>query len=161
MKKISYLIFFLTVSLGTYAFGCFKPKASQIVKMDVLVKRTANIILAKVLSVDANNEFSFQVISSLKGKSTESFKLKGTTSSENINNHYNNHQEKQFWTKDSEGRADISPMCVISAGFEVGKTYLIFLDQPYHFKSFELINDEKADVWLTKVKNEIMKQRKK
>jgi len=49
------------------------------------------------------------------------------------------------------GRAVVQSSCDISAGFRPGRTYLIFLDEPYHYRSFEQIIAP-DDAWLTKVR---------
>jgi len=44
-----------------------------------------------------------------------------------------------------------------NASESLGQRYLIFLDEPYHFKSFELVISDK-DKWLVTVKSEIKKK---
>jgi hypothetical protein len=45
----------------------------------------------------------------------------------------------------------MGPDCRIHPNFEEGRTYLVFLDEPYHPKSFERIASD-SDKWLQAVR---------
>lgn len=133
------------------AWGCFAPKPDQVAAPEVLIKRSKNIYLADAFE-SSGAKVDFKVIEILKGKRRTRFQISGAFADE-VGTDFNGHRLESFWSK-SGGRVQIEPNCEIVPNFQKGKRYLIFLDKPYHFKSFELIENG-DDAWLKKVRAEV------
>ena len=147
------------------AWACFATPKEQIVPAKELIERTKTIVLAKVekaevLEADSIGvRYHFREIRSLKGDAPETFTIDGVSSAYsgpmgNSDHHY----DKDFW-KDHGGRSWHDTDCVIYPSFVVGGIFLIFLEEPYHRKSFELIVRTHGgkgirDKWLTWVEKE-------
>lgn len=144
--------------------ACFVPPAEQLVDPEVLIKRTNNIVLATVRSAEMKGDgyeiqYTFETEEVFKGSAKSKFNLIGSTLYEGGLRLFNNHQEEQFW-ENSGGREFNDTDCQIHPAFAVGATYLLFLDKPYHRKSFERIvhiNGENNvnDKWLVFVQSQI------
>ena len=162
MKK--FLAILLLVSPSP-VFACFVPPAQQLVPPDELISRTQNIVLAKAIRGEATEDdyevsYTFRTIKILKGSALDTFEIMGRPSIfEGWNENFGHHFDENFWSA-SEGRLSNEPDCRIHPVFSVGGTYLMFLDQPYHRKSFEMIlrTEGKADVrdkWLQYVESRL------
>lgn len=169
------------------AFACFVLPKQQVVPADELINRTNNIVLAKAvkaefvpypqidpfvyndkgqLTVAPGTEgthkpinYTFAVIEVLKGDKTEKASVRGQRAQKNyFLSKQTFHQEEEFW-KDNAGRLYNAPDCQIHPSFVLGGIYLLFLDEPYHRKSFELIGymDKhiSKDKWLAYVKEKV------
>lgn len=161
------VLFYLCLSCSTYA--CYAPEEEQIADVEVLVKRTKDILLSEVISIEEDN-VKFKVIENLRdtpslmGIIVKYFSVlfeKNENKKEEIflmkNNNipykegdYNSHKESSFWVN-TEGRVNIYPDCTLRPTFKMGKRYLIFNNPPYHFKSFEEVNTNE-DEWYRKIK---------
>lgn len=144
--------------------ACFVAPSAQTVNPSELLKRTNNIVLAKVITATATMdsvavEYTFQTIKMLKGKHVDSFKIVGRPLYEGGMQHFNHHNDEVFWNNGG-GRHFNNPDCKIYPSFNVGGTFLIFLDPPYHRKSFESIirtngNKDIKDKWLQYVEEQV------
>ena len=145
--------------------ACFAPPAQQLVPPDELIARTQNIVLAKVVEAEVQGDayevtYTFKTIRSLKGSASETFQIAGYPAIwEGANENFNHHSDEEFWSK-SSGRLSSDTDCEIHPEFSVGGTYLVFLDKPYHRKSFEIIvrTGGKADMrdkWLQYVESRV------
>jgi hypothetical protein len=146
-------------------FACFAPPAQQLVPPDELIARTQNIVLAKAIKGEAtedayNVSYTFRTIKVLKGNALDTFEIMGRPAIfDGWNDNFDHHFGEDFWSA-SAGRLSNEPDCKIHPMFSVGGTYLMFLDQPYHRKSFEIIlrTEGKADVrdkWLQYVESRV------
>ena len=129
--------------LFSNCFACEVPPSEQRTPPDELIARTKNIALAKVVKaeISGGNEvlYTFETIKQLAGKTKEHFQILGYPAIwEGDNRGFNNHFDKDFWSEPG-GRVSNDTDCQIHPTFSVGGTYLLFLDQPYHAKSFEII----------------------
>jgi hypothetical protein len=152
-RKIAAVFSLISMS----ASACFVSPAEQTISPSELLKRTNNIILAKVISATASMgtvevEYTFQTIKVFKGKHVDNFKISGRPLFEGWMQNFNHHNDEVFW-ENKGGRHLNSPDCKIYPRFTAGATFLIFLDGPYHRKSFENIirthgDKQTKDKWL-------------
>lgn len=150
MKILLSSIFCVLLVAPTVSFGCFAPKPEQVAVAEVLIKRTKDIYLAEAVQ-SSNGKIDFRVVERLKGKNRTAFSISGLLTDE-ASTDFKGHKLESFWSK-SGGRGQIEPSCEIVPSFQKGKKYVIFLDKPYHVKSFELIESD-SDTWLKKVRTE-------
>ncbi len=146
------------------AFACIAPPPVQYQKPSQLIARTKHVVLAKVKNAQCVNEYDvsyrFKTLETLKGANKANFQLLGITEEFLNSDNFNNHRDNEFWQQ-TGGRLYTSSDCQIYPSFIVGSTYLLFLDKPYHVKSFEKIdnNNDKGknrDKWLSYVKHKIL-----
>lgn len=161
--RIAFLLVLL--SLSSNAWGCMMTPPEQTTDPDELISRTKNIVLAKVVRADAGSSrwhvlYTLKTERTYKGNPPRAFqllggRLLGPSSIER----FDEHRDPAFWTKYG-GREFHDTSCAIRPTFIVGATYLIFLDAPYHNKSFEEIyftGDDRSekDRWLHYVESRI------
>ena len=165
------LCFSILFLLPSTVLACYATPKEQMVPADELIKRTESIVLARVVaanleSTDGRNRvfhtvnYEFELIEVVKGESKEKFSLNGRPLMNGQDaTSFSNHKDERFWDT-SEGRVFRTMSCTITPSFAVGSSYLLFLDKPYHQKSFELVNAHKpylivTDKWLEYVKSKI------
>ena len=143
------------------AVGCFVPPPEQSTAPDALIARTKNIVLARVVGARAaqnsyNVLYTLKNVRTLKGQAAGQFQVTGYPAIlEDENLSFNDHTDGQFWSN-HVGRSPNDTDCEIHPTFSVGRMYLVFLDRPYHVKSFELITHAqgaKRDKWLRYVES--------
>ena len=145
------------------AFACFVAPSEQRTSPDDLIDRTKEIVLAKVIAAETQSDsygvtYTFQAVRYLKGQGGDRFQISGYPSIwEGDNQRFDDHKDTVFWSN-NRGRSPNDTDCEIHPTFSVGGTYLVFLDQPYHVKSFELIirthgDDDTRDKWLQYVES--------
>lgn len=149
--------------MSSSSLACYRPPREQYTPPDELISRTNVIALAKVVRAEVGEDgfeilYTFQTIKRLKGQVNEQFQILGYPAVwEGENRRFNNHFDASFW-ENSGGRVQNDTDCKIHPAFSVGGTYLVFLDQPYHVKSFEIVirthgDASKKDKWLQHVEN--------
>lgn len=166
MKKSAGLwMIFGFLILAAPAKACFIPKSEHRSAITDLISRTQRIVIAELKSSQdraANGDFRtvdyvFKVSEVLRGEPMEEVTLSGHRFIPDLDRrHFNQHQAREFWSPNG-GRSRIHADCSLTAAFEKGKQYLLFLDQPYHMKSFELIEGT-GDRWLEKVRELLSKK---
>lgn len=152
------LIFSLNL---TSAIACEIPPPEQTTPATELVKRTKTIVLARVISAEYKTnsvDYTFQTISALKGTPPSKFIISGEPLiwGDRLTD-YNQHTDERFWGNHF-GRSPNDTDCEIHPSFSVGAIFLVFLEQPYHIKSFELIirtHGDQKDVWLKWVEDQV------
>lgn len=166
--KIFLYVCFAAAVLRSNATACFSTPAEQIVSPETLFVRTKQIVLAHVVKAVAdlksgNVTYSFVVDQAVKGENPKAFTIVGGSLSypEDLTT-FDHHRSERFWKEDA-GRCQHDTDCVIHPAFAVGDTYLIFVDSPYHRKSFEriaMLGKEAAtrDRWLAWVENKVKAQ---
>ncbi|QBG47669.1 hypothetical protein EGM51_09780 [Verrucomicrobia bacterium S94] len=164
MKK--YIILLSIISLiPKLGLACFSTPPEQITPPDELIQRSKRIVLATVVSAefiekDYDVIYTFKVDEKLKGEVKEQFTVIGRPLIwDGEAKMFDHHKEPSFW-KNQGGRLFHDTDCEIYPSFSVGATYLVFLDKPYHRKSFELIirthgNPKIRDSWLSYVEQKI------
>ena len=172
MKHAPLLILVIACISGTAtAWACFSTPEEQIVCTKELIDRTKTIVLARVEKAEVLDKDSiavryyFREIRSLKGNAPETFTIDGVSSAYNGSmDNFEHHYSEAFW-KDRGGRSWHDTDCVIYPSFTVGGTFLIFLEAPFHIKSFEFITrthggDGVRDKWLTWVEEQTKAEQK-
>jgi hypothetical protein len=138
--------------------ACFAAPAEQRVPVDELIARTPDIVLATVVraaQVEAGRVvYSFRVTRHVRGHAADEFDIQSDLAGRGGESRtFAHHTDAAFW-ENGGGRISNYVDCEIHPNFAVGATYLIFLSEPYHVKSFEQImrtfGDEK-DKWLSYV----------
>ena len=148
----------LLATLSLPAWGCYTPPPEQLTAPEQLIERTERIVLAKVVEAKVTSDsynilYTFETVRSLKGRVPNRFELPGYPAIwEGDNRRFNDHTDDRFWVAHG-GRSSNDTDCQIHPSFSVGGTYLVFLDKPYHVKSFEIIirthgGPDKQDKWL-------------
>ena len=149
---------------SSIALACYEAPKDQFVPVDVLIQRSSRIVLATAVRADLQSDggvrYRFRTVERLAGKVDATFELDGSGATEGEATDFKHHRGSAFW-KDTSGRTWHHNSCSISPSFNVGSTYLIFLDRPYHRKSFELIirthgNKETIDLWLQYVRSNLV-----
>ena len=155
----------LLTAMAFSGFACEVPPREQYTSPDELISRTKTIALAKVIKAEVAADgfevlYTFETIKPLKGKATDRFQILGYPGVwEGENRRFNDHSDESFWSKPG-GRVANMPDCKIHPTFSVGGTYLVFLEPPYHVKSFEIIirthgGTDIRDKWLQYVERRI------
>jgi len=158
-------IFIALSGSAAIALGCFATPQEQVVSPENLVKRTARIALAKVVEARLDLEsgqviYSFATQQAIKGAPDKSFSITGYPLEAEMDLlTFDHHRSEEFW-EGGRGRCYHDTDCQIHPAFAVGNTYLVFLDKPYHQKSFEWIQmlgtePEKRDKWLSWVEKTV------
>lgn len=151
--------------VATESLACFTPPAEQIVSTEALIKRTNNIVLAKVIGAKVSPdsievEYTFHTVRTIKGQAESTFQIIGRSLAQGWMRNFKHHSDEKFWNT-SIGRHTYGADCQIYPRFAVGAKFLVFLDTPYHNKSFEYIvrthgdNDTK-DMWLQYVEKQVV-----
>ena len=167
MRNIYLLVL---LGLASNAWGCMVTPPEQTTDPDELISRTKNIVLAKVVRADAGSSpwrvlYTLKTERTYKGNPPRAFqilgkRLLGPVSIET----FDDHRDPAFWTKYG-GRESHDTSCAIRPAFIVGATYLVFIDSPYHNKSFEEIyytgdDHSEKDRWLDYVESTIANGRR-
>jgi hypothetical protein len=160
-----FAILVLAAVLAADAAACEVTPPEQRVSSKELIARTSNIVLAQVakaeLIADHEVRYTFKRITALSGSSDQIFTLMGSPA---IGEHqigtFDHHADPIFWSKG--GRSPNDTDCQIHPAFSVGGTYLLFLDKPYHIKSFEQIirthgDKDTKDKWLQYVESNVIR----
>jgi hypothetical protein len=124
--------------------------------------RSIMLVVAK-LSQDKKH-IKFDTLEVLKGSNQDPNKIEmrnflgylgAEKRKDNTNNHFNNHEDAEFWNKDI-GRSDW-PCCICGPAhtFVPGIKYLLFPDAFGAMKSAEIIDNPKSDRWYKYVKENI------
>jgi hypothetical protein len=161
MKFFSFALLMLTALEST---AYMVSPAVQNVPFDKFIERSNTIVLAKAAKSEAMSNgdvrYFFEVKNTIAGNVAKNFEVIGLpeTASADLN-HFNHHNDRQF-LKTSQGRMVHDTDCQIHSSFALGREYLLFLDVPYHNKSFELIVNgrgdlRKKDKWLQYVEDQI------
>ena len=140
MKSLVALLFLL---VAPPSIACFVAPPESRATPDELIARSHRISLAAVVKAEVSSDqtvvYTFQTVRTLKGRPVKQFQINGEPMiypSQTRN--FSDHQDPEFWAKNG-GRLLTQPDCKVHPAFAVGGTYLVFPDQPYHVKSFELI----------------------
>ena len=115
------------------------------------IKETPDIYLAEAVSANKDDEsVSFKVKEVIKGEKAETVVVTGTIGTANTSD-FGTHRKEIFWNNVLEGRTGYDASCRFRAEFEIGRTYLLVMKEPFQAKSFELIKN-KSDWWYFRVK---------
>lgn len=137
------------------ASACLSAPSEQTVPYPELIGRTANIVLARAeraeLLPDRSVRYLFRTVEVLKGKPRRAFTLtldsSWITHVRGLDTDFDKHRDGRFWDR-RESRQWNAPDCKMAPNFMIGRQYLLFVDKPYHRKSFEQVTDPDRDRWL-------------
>lgn len=153
------------------AFACYAPPAHLMIHHSQLIKRTSRIALAKLVSAEEQPDhiaargarfpelrYRFKTLEVLKGDINATFAMdfwyeKRALELPVPETDFDGHRDRLFWDK-MVTRQENGPDCRMHPRFSVGVVYLIFMDETYHWRSFERIIGE-DDRWLSAVRNSI------
>ena len=157
----------LLVALGTGAAeACRRPPEEQLMRPERQLAFATDIAVARVVSAlpvgDDTVEYRFVVQKRLAGPATESFTLHGIAPDARFASHraeQADHDGLKFWARGG-GRVMNDPACVIRPWFTLGEAYLVILDKPYTWRSFEHIATvdgrfDARDKWLMYVEGRV------
>lgn len=134
----------------------------QLMSVDEQVALASDVSVARVTRATPLNgkevEYQFFVLQRLAGQDRDAFTIRGrpAATGEDKAGTFGNHTDPVFW-KRGGGRVMNGSDCRIRPSFAVGATYLVFLDSPWTWRSFERIdvvdgNINERDEWLAYVK---------
>lgn len=131
--------------------ACYSsPLRQQMTPSELLVYRGRDVTLAKVVHAEQKSpreaRYVFEVQRRFAGPHRRTFELEGGTAPDEPSPVNHESTNFDFWGSRG-GRSHNDSDCEIHPSFTVGKIYLVFLEQPYTRKSFELIEDS-SDQWL-------------
>jgi hypothetical protein len=141
----------------TNTFACTDIPANQLQSHQQLVARTSSIVVAQVISLQPiNGDFNlveFLVVDTLKGNQKSNFSLSGFPAKDKLGRYdYGQHRDLDFLVYSNTGNFTRLDDCRVYGHFEQGRQYLIFIDQPHHPRSFEVISSP-DDGWLAEIRN--------
>lgn len=144
------------LSLGAAVDACENLPQEQLWSTQELINNTRNIVLAQAYKPqNVSGEIyitEFFVTELLKGDQLSNFSLTGKLAFEKLGrNTFNNHNDIQFLVYSDTGNFSRDENCNIYGHFEEGRKYLLFVDQPKHPRSFEVI-ESPSDAWLLEIK---------
>jgi hypothetical protein len=145
--KLTTLI--LLILLSADCVACRVAPREQLISTDALVANSSNVVLAKVIKTtpDDNGEirYFFTVVKRFSGDEQADMQIMGhATTFTAPNQTFGDHFDDAFW-HEGGGRVSSDTDCKIHPSFVLGRTYLIFLDQTYTKRSFELIRNTQGD----------------
>lgn len=126
------------------AFCCPQIPPEEFTPYTNLIHWTSRIALGildkTVPHSDGTIEYLFKTVRVVKGEVGETFTMVGVDTGLSLfNSDFEGHADKKFWEDPALGRSQSFIDCKIHPLFHQGDQYLIFLDEPYHPKSFERI----------------------
>lgn len=157
MRAMKKLMVALICLAWHQCLACYAPPPAQLVGPEELVYFSSNIALAKVFRVlprdDGGADFVFMVEQRLLGAGESTFIITGRAMPrEAADGSFDDHVDARFWQRGG-GRLHNDTDCKIHPSFAVGRSYLVFLDQPVSRRSFEQIDStaragQVVDKWL-------------
>lgn len=159
-----YLIL-LTFLFSYNSHACYSPPERYYLNPDRMFLLSDGVVLAKAIKMknpnrstpfDSLKEFEFEIIEfyinpyARKQDEPVNFTMLGFPHKTKPNSDFSAHEDLDFWANSLSGNSELSGDCNAYGGFEIGKTYLIFLGLS-HPKSYELIKEPK-DRWHALIK---------
>lgn len=161
LRSAGVALVLMTFGIGA-ADACRRPAEEQLMSPERQLALARDVGVARVISAlpvgDDTVEYRFVVLKRLAGAATESFTLHGIAADSRLASQRTeqaDHGGLKFWARGG-GRVMNDPACVIRPWFTLGEAYLVILDQPYTWRSFEHIATvggqlDATDKWLTYV----------
>ena len=141
----AHLFLALLVCASQNAHACRRPPEEQLASPDQLLARVNDVSVARVVSavqLDAREvEYRFVVTRRIAGPAVETFSVFGSAAlpgEVTRRGDEADHAGPRFWVRGG-GRTMNDSDCRIHPAFAVGETYLVMLDQPWTWRSFEHI----------------------
>ena len=168
----SLALFFSTLLIQD-AWACRAPPANQLMGVDEQIALASDVYLAQAVAatpLEGNAvEYRFVVLQRLAGPERRTFTLSGraagtpaflaggpANAGERERATFDHHTAPAFWQRGG-GRATNGADCAIHPVFTLGDSYLVFLDSPWTWRSFERIEAvdgavDEGDRWLAYVR---------
>lgn len=155
------LVFSLLALHAAAAQACYSAPASQLIGIAEQLGQATNVAVAQVIAATPLDsrvvEYRFLVLEQLVGPPQKVFTVTGHAPGPfDKDTSFNDHADFAFWARGG-GRTMNDSDCHIHPTFGVGSTYLVFLDMPPTWRSFEkldlfgsIVNHE--DKWLAYVR---------
>ena len=157
----------LSIALGTGAAeACRRAPEVQLMSPERQIAFARDVAVARVISAhpigDDTFEYRFVVLKRLAGPDSQSFTLQGLAPDSRFASQRGDradHDGLRFWARGG-GRVMNDPSCTLRPWFTLGESYLVILDQPYTYRSFEHIATvdgqyDANDKWLTYVERRL------
>src|SRR2546426_1064209 len=152
---VAVLLFVLLIP--AWAFGCTQPPATMRPPYTELIARTATIVLADAVALeevaDRRARYRFTVVEALKGRPAADTTLtfaRAERPTSWAETDFDGHRDPRFWDRLATREGNDSN-CRMNPVFSVGSRYLLFIEEPYHWRSFERIVAS-DDRWLATVR---------
>jgi hypothetical protein len=161
------LVFLLLALDATAGQACRRPPPGQLIPADEQVRSATDVAVGQVIGATPMGsqevEYRFIVLDQLAGPARKTFAIMGHAAERGgKDTTFGDHTDFAFWARGG-GRVMNGADCVIRPDFVVGGSYLVFLDSPATWRSFEkidmvngIVNGE--DKWLAYVKAQLGKR---
>jgi hypothetical protein len=173
------LVLLLSALASQNSWACYSYPRQQLMNVDEQIMLASDVSVAQVISATPLEgklvEYRFVVLRRLAGQVENTFTVTGRaeasrsnytgfyspmltlpeTASNGDDTSFDNHANPTFW-KRGGGRVMNGGDCLIYPNFVVGRAYLVFLNSPWTWRSFEKIElvdgaVNKEDKWLAYV----------
>jgi hypothetical protein len=167
MAALRGVLFLLLALDAASSQACRAPPPGQLIAADEQVRQAQDVAVGQVIGAtplgDEEVEYRFLVLDQLAGPARKTFTIMGRAAERGgKDSTFGDHTDFAFWTRGG-GRVMNGADCVIHPGFVVGASYLVFLDSPAAWRSFEKIDMVNGtvngeDKWLAYVKDQLGKR---
>jgi hypothetical protein len=138
------LVFSLLAAHAAAAQACYSAPAGQLIGIDEQLGQATNVAVAQVIAATPLDsravEYRFLVLEQLTGPPQKVFTVMGyAPGPSDKDTSFHDHRDFAFWARGG-GRTMNDSDCHIHPGFVVGNSYLVFLDMPPTWRSFEKLD---------------------
>lgn len=151
MKMMRTIVFAMLAVASAASQACRVPPPKQLVPAEEQVRLATKVAVAQAIGVtplsDYEAEYRFLVLEQLAGPAQKVVTVMGRAPGPyDKDGSFDHHRDFAFWARGG-GRTMNGSDCVVHPSFVVGNSYLLFLDTPATWRSFEQIDmvDGRAD----------------
>ena len=158
----------ITLLAGGASQACYAPPAAQLTSADEQLAHAQDVSVARVVRATPLEgrgvSYEFEVLRRIAGPERREFSLRGTAPPPRHRPIVTDDHDDPRFLQPGGGRLVNEPDCVLRPHFSVGEVYLVFLDQPYGWRSFEHIASSNRqydgnDRWLRYVETGLARRR--
>jgi hypothetical protein len=167
MAALRGVLFLLLALDAASSQACYAPRPGQLVSPDEQVRLAQDVAVGQVISAtpvgEQEVEYRFLVLDQLAGPARKTFTIVGRAGEGyGKDSSFDAHTDLAFWVRGG-GRVMNGADCAIHPRFVLGSSYLVFLDSPATWRSFEKIDMVNGtvngqDKWLVYVKDQLGKR---
>jgi hypothetical protein len=167
MAALRGVLFLLLALDAASSQACRAPRPGQLVTPDEQVRLAQDVAVGQVISAtpvgDQEVEYRFLVLDQLAGPARKTFTIIGRAGEGyGKDSSFGAHTDLAFWVRGG-GRVMNGADCAIHPWFVLGSSYLVFLDSPATWRSFEKIDMVNGtvngeDKWLAYVREQLGKR---
>ncbi|MCD2518497.1 hypothetical protein LQ564_19525 [Massilia sp. G4R7] len=145
-KPVRRLVAALVIAaIGTgSAHACRTRKPGMDASPEMLVASAREVYVAKVVRAAESESgqvvYDFTVLQHLAGPYRGRFEITARSAVADDVAASPDHSDERFWQAGGGRLGGLSNWCYVTPRFDVGMTYLVFLDRPETYRSFERIN---------------------